>query len=87
MVDRITDCRHLQPPIAATEPADTAPVYGSTALQSIQVSLDEGVTVIVHFAVHVSHRYKTRVGERRFALWFNCTGQCRYHRELPQKLN
>jgi len=73
-----------EPPTADNaRPTATTPVYGPSTPPPIDISVGHGIVVSVpHFAVHISRRYKARVGERRFMLRFDHNGRCRYHREI-----
>jgi len=49
----------------------------------IVIAVSRGIDITVpYYAVHVSRRYKARVGNRRFLLRFNRAGKCRTYREL-----
>jgi len=70
-------------PTNITGPTAITPTYGPTTPPPVKVDIGQGIVVSVpHFAVHISRRYKARVGERRFVLRFDHSGRCRYHREI-----
>jgi hypothetical protein len=76
-------------PTAHTAPQptlDPVRVMGPLPPPPIPVEAAPGVVVEVpHFAIHVSRRYKVRVGNRRWTLRFDRTGRLRSSREvLPQ---
>jgi len=49
----------------------------------INVRINDEVTLAIPFyAVHVSRRYKARLGNKRFLLRFDRNGRCRFHREM-----
>jgi len=70
-----------QPTSASTTPG-TPSINPANTQRQVTVTTDEGLTIQVPFyAVHVSRRYKTRVGHRRITLRFNRSGKLRSHRE------
>jgi len=67
--------RNSAPITATVRPRPTGPPPVTVKVSGTDIS-------VPYYAVHVSRRYKARVGKRRFALRFDRAGKLRSHREL-----
>jgi len=71
-----------KPTTEAMEPRPAGPNPRSNDPPPVMVTVSEKTIPVPYYAVHVSRRYKARVGNRRFLLRFDRAGKCRFHREL-----
>jgi len=71
------------PKVAEPTPASTEEKNRPNDPPPVKVTTDDGVEIDVpYYAVHVSRRYKARVGNRRFLLRFDRAGKLRFNRAL-----
>jgi len=71
--------------ITTADQSTTAPapvIHGPPGPPPVEITVDGHTVQVPYFATTVSRKFKARVGDKRYLLRFDRTGQCMYARKI-----